>query len=240
MEKNSNLTRQENYPIFNVCGLATIALIGGVIGVFCTALYLGKVSVTTALNLELGVIINALIIGFFAYQGAKLALKGVQQQNQFKINVEVISKNRQDWINDLRTKMAEYLNLFNSPDRNASGNIHNIDSLIVMSQKKEKFLQLYYYIILLVSYEARTEKNDQVTEYFIKTLDLSKNLFLVNDSEFKKSYSEKIKKILEFNEKSEFEDYLSIEIAANVIEEQLIICTQKLLKQEWERVKKGE
>lgn len=211
----------------------------------CNAFF-GKIPVTTtAINIEIGTVINALIIGFFAYKGAELALKGVQEQNRFRVNIEVLSKNRQDWINDLRKHMAEYIDLFNSVDRAKENTIKltnplPIDDAKTINDIKNKTIALYYYIILLVSNKART-KNDKVTDNFIIMLDLAHHSLLKNDTCFKDEF-EKINNVVNDNNPDNTTKYTydCSQKTFDLISEQLNICTQKLLKQEWERVKNGE
>ncbi|MBN3057974.1 hypothetical protein [Pectobacterium brasiliense] len=163
-------------------------------------------------------------------------------------DMQVLSVNRQDWINRLRDLLAEYVS-FSS-------------ELLVL-----KYNTLIHTDLLKKTVEIRTEnirvnkidafREDQVSasfdlskavEKFVEfrrqeTLLTSKIKLMINPSEY--WYGELLKVFNEinllhigFNELND-EDYQKRKAAMFVLLDDLLKCSQGLLKYEWERVKKG-
>ncbi|OYQ75246.1 hypothetical protein [Wohlfahrtiimonas sp. G9077] len=172
----------------------------------------------------------------------------------YRIKVEVLSKNRQDWINDLRKNMAEYLKLvynMKSYNYDHQGNIVFTPHLVT-EENHNRLLYITSYVTLLLSPQAKNTQNDRSLK-LVKLLE-DANLFLFYPMEHDlKSFYEKIseywendfllpasydkKKFKELTPKEQEEIYLKTK---GYILKFISIMTQEILKTEWERVKNGE
>lgn len=164
---------------------------------------------------------------------ALLTFIGVVLTVSYKVKVEVKSKNRQEWINDLRKNMGEFLDLYYKLDLN---NLRESKDPKVITQNImndiNKMLSIYQYVLLLISNEANTS-NDEETKKFITALELA-----IQDASTPPGTLEldeqKLQKIQLTTQKV---NTLGVRVSFT---NTLSTFTQILLKKEWEKVKNGD
>lgn len=98
--------------------------------------------------------VTTLVASIFVLCGAFIALFGVKEQNRYKVNVEVLSKNRQEWINDLRKVMTEYMTF--------SEQVFTENNKNLKFTEDYNIIQKYRYIRLLLSPSQQGEYSDSV------------------------------------------------------------------------------
>lgn len=190
----------------------------------------------------IGAIIGAVISGITAYFTSKANLKAVQrtanatiesqskisladiertgQEIKAKIGVEVLSKNRQEWINDLRKKTAEiYYYLYDSMylvSDNLSSDTNIPEHIEKLKFNLNEANKLHGYLLLLLNpNEDSYHKIDNL---------IVRGKLCINSL------------IIDINKNS---NVIPILEKFNVICEEILSTTQSILKTEWERVKKG-
>lgn len=221
----------------------------------------------------IGAIIGAVISGIIAYFTSKANLKAVErtanatieaqskisradiertgQEIKAKIGVEVLSKNRQEWINDLRKQIALFVSQANSSIVDIAKKHVFIEREILKRQGKadnEKYeldndgskefmafaqnitlnlkcLQIYVELML----NPNEENNKKVIDLMIDIQNFISDFYCCFLSDNKKL--ENLDKKLKQQEISLSIQNYSTELVNEVI---------KILKIEWERVKKGE
>lgn len=195
---------------------AVIALIGGII---TAKLNNRTVERTTSKSLE---------------EYSKLLIKDLEktgQEIQAKIGVEVLSKYRQAWINDLRKTINDTYHLINISTIKLNTSIRSgkIDKPVIEEIHKNiyKVKKLRNYLELLLnpleeSYEKITEAIELVPSHLQSIFDTAVE------------YSDK--KISKDNAEAIMNIHL---VQIDGLKKQILKSTQQVLKEEWERVKKG-
>lgn len=164
-----------------------------------------------------------LIVGFLVYIGVIVSFIGVIFQNRYRINIEVLSKNRQEWINDLRKQVAFFNSSVESVIRGLRDNYQDGDvNAMVVIEAKRADLSDSYYIRLLLSATQQKE-----------------------GSSGKRNSDDLIKKLASLKETVDSCSGLSLgryeKIIKCIDKRKIEICntTEKILKEEWVRVKRG-
>ncbi|MCX8574464.1 MULTISPECIES: hypothetical protein [unclassified Gilliamella] len=140
-----------------------------------------------------------------------------------RIGIEVLSKNRQEWINDLRKQVSEFTSISTKMPVDIIykkiTTTYNINDKNEIIEKISRLAIIRDYLILLLNPD---EKDSQNINTSIQNI-----MSIINDlnNKDKQELSETI--LQEFNK----------EILHKI--EELTKNTQKVLKTEWERVKKG-
>lgn len=140
-----------------------------------------------------------------------------------RIGIEVLSKNRQEWINDLRKQVSEFTSISTKMPVDIIykkiTTTYNINDKHEIIEKISRLAIIRDYLILLLNPD---EKDSQNINTSIQNI-----MSIINDlnNKDKQELSETI--LQEFNK----------EILHKI--EELTKNTQKVLKTEWERVKKG-
>lgn len=195
---------------------AVIALIGGII----TAKINNKtVERTTSKSLE---------------EYSKLLIKDLEktgQEIQAKIRVEVLSKYRQEWINDLRKTINDTYHLINISTIKLNTSILSgeIDKPVIeeIHNNNYQVKKLRNYLELLLN--PREESYKKITEAIELVPCHLQSIF-----DTAVEYS--VKKI----SKDKAEDTLKKHLdKIDGLKKQILESTQQVLKEEWERVKKG-
>ncbi|OYQ81762.1 hypothetical protein B9T19_03620 [Ignatzschineria sp. F8392] len=171
-----------------------------------------------------------LLVGLITFSGAGLAFLGIVYQSNYRINVEVLSKNRQDWINDLRDRVAEFLAVsnhivFSAFYLNKDIEAHKEDAQSIISEQwrnieknKKEMLQNYYYISLLLGSTQQASGKDK--DDAVELLEI-------------------LRKIKEKAYVTSVSDTLPHEIFGDNVE-QATLKTEEILKNEWRKVKLGK
>ena len=197
------------------------------------------------LALVIGTIIGSVISGFISWLVSRNNLKAVErtansaiesqsktlitdlertgQEIKAKIGVEVLSKNRQEWINDLRKQVSEFTSISLKMPADIIYKKLTTENRIIdeteITEKMNKLVAKRDYLILLLNPDEKNSQdiNTSIQEIISILIDLnSKNkqdLSVIIIEEFNKNILDKIRKITK--------------------------STQIVLKTEWERVKKG-
>jgi len=137
------------------------------------------------------------VVGFLI---TRKQLKSTQKLALENIRIEVLSKNRQDWINTLRDELSNYIGKLNE----------------------------YRYLNKLDDIEELTIKDVLIIKEV--TTIVTKIELLLNPTE--KTHQDLIKLIKNMNKNIQTENEI-------LSREKFIEYSQKILKEEWERVKKG-
>lgn len=140
-----------------------------------------------------------------------------------RIGIEVLSKNRQEWINDLRKQVSEFMSISIKMPSDIIYKKLTTENRIIdeteITEKMNKLVAKRDYLILLLNPDEKNSQdiNTSIQEIISILIDLnSKNkqdLSVIIIEEFNKNILDKIRKITK--------------------------STQIVLKTEWERVKKG-
>lgn len=215
-----------------------------------------------------GAFISAIISGIVAWLVSKTNLKAVErtasatiegqskilmrdlertgQEIKAKIGVEVLSKNRQEWINELRTKISEYYVIaINLPIDlvKASNKSRESDSITnekiahkitdVYMEKSIQLQKLQIYISLMLNPNEQIHQNViKTTEEILANLNHIYNLYIPND------YKDDNYKCMTDEEIEKDHDLIADNVMGKLIPF-LLENTKSILKEEWERVKKG-
>lgn len=140
-----------------------------------------------------------------------------------RIGIEVLSKNRQEWINDLRKQVSEFTSISTKMPVDIIykkiTTTYNINDKNEIIEKISRLAIIRDYLILLLNPDEKESQNINTS--------IQNIMSIINDlnNKDKQELSETI--LQEFNK----------EILHKI--EELTKNTQKVLKTEWERVKKG-
>ena len=140
-----------------------------------------------------------------------------------RIGIEVLSKNRQEWINDLRKKVSEFTSLTEKASiditRKKMTTTYDINDQQEIIEIILNIMVIRNYLILLLN---PNEENSKLIH-----ANISKILVLIQN------FNDIDRQSLLGEELNQYPYNISIEI------EKLTKNTQLVLKTEWERVKKG-
>lgn len=140
-----------------------------------------------------------------------------------RIGIEVLSKNRQEWINDLRKQVSEFTSISTKMPVDIIykkiTTTYNINDKNEIIEKISRLAIIRDYLILLLNPD---EKDSQNINTSIQNI-----LSIIND--------------LNNKDKQELSETILQEFYKEILHkiEELTKNTQKVLKTEWERVKKG-
>lgn len=176
----------------------------------------------------------AFFSGVMLYIGVVVAFLGVVFQGRYRVNIEVLSKNRQDWINDLRKHLANSLaigedtmSIFESFRYSSSPYKKTVDGYgDRYAQRREilrkDFLAQFYYIKLLLSISQQKHDIDKaLAEELLSALEDVKGYVIFDLSS--NNIGAKIPA------KSDIARSLDL----------LTLQGEKIIKREWKKVKRG-
>ncbi|WP_018122073.1 hypothetical protein [Wohlfahrtiimonas chitiniclastica] len=227
-------------------------LLGFILGVSSILIVL---AVTLAIfkNTELGNYSVLLTIMYVSFPLVLAWYNSVISERK-KREIEVLSKNRQEWINDLRKNMAEYLQLVYNMKSYNYDHQNNIvfTPQLVTEENHNRLLYITSYVTLLLSPQAKTIKNDKSLE-LVRLLG-EVNCFIFNPLSIEdiNQFCQKISEYWGAPFAAPFPlycdsfaqlsstDQMQFYIHTKTITLKMIsIMTQEILKTEWEQVKLG-
>lgn len=135
-----------------------------------------------------------------------------------RIGIEVLSKNRQEWINDLRHVISDFIDIAIS---SSAKYVENLEYQEFSNQARKLDHKRYYLALLL-----NPNENDSITINELATTITKHHASLIRIIGIHK-------KIPDSQKVQDAINLLMIDI------NNLVDITQKILKTEWERVKKG-
>ena len=135
-----------------------------------------------------------------------------------RIGIEVLSKNRQEWINDIRHVICDFIDIAIS---SATKYVENLDYQEFSNQARKLDHKRHYLALLLNPNEDNSIKINELAYAIVERHALLISLIGIN------------KKI---SDKQKVQDTINLLISNT---NELVAITQKVLKTEWERVKKG-
>ena len=155
-------------------------------------------------------------------------LFGVYLTVGYRIKVEVLSKNRQEWINNVRSQTSQLLSKASSfePIALIYGKNITLENMLSAQNKLDSIIEHQYNLKMLLS--PRTQKNNIIINDFIIQLDKLISLLAVQL---------KANPMLDTNHTNEL--ILYSKNRNNTID-QISNNIQIILKTEWERVKRGD
>lgn len=165
-----------------------------------------------------------LIVGFLVYVGVIVSFIGVIFQNRYRINIEVLAKNRQEWINTLREQVVYFNSSVESIIRSLKDNYMSGDKEVMafIEEKRGDLSNSYYHIRLLLS--STQQKKDSLGRK--NSEDLVKKLT-------------SLKKDIDSYTALSFDQYRDVSKKIEQNKKEICDTAEKILKAEWVRVKRG-
>ena len=162
--------------------------------------------------LDLPIVLVTLVMVIVGFLITRQQLNQNNEQIKDAKRIEVISKNRQDWINTLRSLISDYLGIL--------GALNNIDEFVILK-------------LGLKSLDAIRDESTRKT--------IEKHAILLRELRTVSSKIELLLNPIEEDSKKLIQLLYDTEQDRTTNQNKEIIeISQKILKKEWERVKKGD